>query len=297
MLNDDDIKKRLERFPEPPEVTEIRNNIKEAFKRVEFQEGPHKYFIHEDDGTVEELPSVSATVEQWEPFVDWDAKKEKKALEYGVSVEEVSRMWREKNILATNGGTGVHLYGEMCMHWFQGHPERICEVIRPQYEDGWLIPHSPKEAAALKYYEDIHNLFMDDKQSVKLWPVMPEAQVYVFKDNPFGITHRYAGTFDILHAYQTKDGKWKLAVHDWKTNASLINDYTRSIRQYMLEPFSDLINEALSHYFCQLNIYSVALQQLGYEIGDRRIIWLKDNGTYEKIPVPDMSNRIKEALQ
>ena len=31
---------------EPIEVTRIRENIKESFKRLEFQEGPHKYYIH-----------------------------------------------------------------------------------------------------------------------------------------------------------------------------------------------------------------------------------------------------------
>lgn len=297
MLNDDDIRKRLERYPEPPEVAEIRRNIQESFKRLEFQEGPHKYYVHEDDGSVDELPSVSATISKWEPYVDWDAKKEKKALELGMTVEEVSRMWREKNILATNNGTSTHLGAEMMMHWFQGHPERICDVIRPQYEDGWLIPYSQKQVAALQYYQDIYDLFMDDSKPVKLWPVMPESQVYLFKDNPWGIKYRYAGTFDVLNAYQAKNGKWKLLVFDWKTNASLTNDFTRAKHQYMLSPFDTFIDEALSHYSIQLSLYSLCLKQLGYEIADRKLLWLKDDGTYEKVTVPDLTNECIEALK
>ena len=296
MLNDDDIRKRLELYPEPPEVAEIRRNIQESFKRLEFQEGPHKYYVHEDDGTVDELPSVSATIEKWEQYVDWDAKKEKKALELGMTVEEVSRMWREKNILATNSGTGAHLYGEMCMHWFQGHPERICDVIKPQYEDGWLIPQSPKEMAALKYYEDIYDVFMDDNKPVKLWPVMPESQIYIFKNNNLGLTYRYSGTFDILHAFQAKNGKWKLAIHDFKTNASLTNDFVMSKKQMMEEPFDDMLDHAISHYTIQLSLYQLGLEQLGYEIADRKLIWLKDDGTYDKVPVPDVTDRLKNVL-
>lgn len=298
MLNDDDIRKRLELYPEPPEVVEIRRNIQESFKRLEFQEGPHKYYVHEDDGTVEELPSVSATIEKWEQYVDWDAKKEKKALELGMTVEEVSRMWREKNIISTSNGTLIHALGEAYMYFFQGKPDMMPDVIKKmQYEDGWLIPYGPKQFAAMQYYIDMYDMFMDDSKPNKLWPVMPESQVYIFKDNEFGITKRYAGTFDILHAYKAKDGKWKLAIHDWKSNASLTKDFARVKKIYMEPPFDDLIDEPLSHYFCQLSAYSCALQQLGYEVGDRRIIWLKDDGTYEKIPAPDFSDRVKMALK
>jgi hypothetical protein len=297
MLNDDDIRKRLEMYPEPPEVAEIRRNIKESFKRLEFQEGPHKYFIHEDDGTVEELCSVSGTIEKFEPYTDWDTITANYALKNGYTVEEVTRMWHETNILATNAGTGAHLYGEMYMHFIQGHPEEICDIIKPQYEDGYLLPHSPKESAAMKYYQDIHDIFMDDNKPVKLWPVMPEAQIYIFKDNPWGLKHRYAGTFDILHAFQGKDGKWKLALHDFKTNAKIVNDFIRSKKQMMEPPFEEYFDEALSHYTVQLSLYSLGLRQLGYEIADRKLIWLKDDGTYEKIPIPDITEKCIEALK
>lgn len=297
MLNDDDIKLRLERFPEPPEVSEIRNNIEKSFRNIEFLEGPHKYFIHEDDGSVEELNSVSSTVDKWIADVDWEAIKEKKAVRENVTVDYLTRLWKEKNLLATNSGTGAHLYGEMAMHWFLGHPERICDVIRPQYEEGWLLPHSPKEMAALKYYEDIHNIFMDDSKPVKIWPVMPESRIYIYKNNEWGITQRYSGTFDILHAYKASDGKWKLMVHDFKTNASLTSNFAREKKQFMKPPFDNFIDESLSHYAIQLSLYSIGLQQLGYEIVDRRLIWLKDDGTYEKVPVPDLREKCIKALQ
>ena len=296
MLNDDDIRKRLEMYPEPPEVAEIRRNIKESFKRLEFQEGPHKYFVHEDDGTIEELCSVSGTIEKFEPYTDWDTITANYALKNGYTVEEVTRMWHETNIIATNNGSLTHLFAENYMHFFQGHPEKICNIIKPQYEDGYLIPYSNKQFAAAAYYNDIHDLFIDESKPVKLWPVMPESQIYIFKDNPWGIKERYAGTFDILNAYQAKDGKWKLLIFDWKTNAKIINDFIRSKKQMMEVPFEDMFDEALQHYTVQLSLYQLGLEQLGYEVADRKIIWLKDDGTYEKISVPNVTDRCIKAL-
>ena len=148
----------------------------------------------------------------------------------------------------------------------------------------------------MQYYIDIYNVFMDDSKPIKLWPVMPESQIYIFKDNNLGLKYRYSGTFDILHAFQAKNGKWKLAIHDFKTNAQLINDFARSKKQNMLPPFEEYIDEPLSHYTIQLSLYQLGLEQLGYEIADRKLIWLKDDGTYEKVPVPDVTDKLKSVL-
>ena len=64
-----------------------------------------------------------------------------------------------------------------------------------------------------------------------------------------------------------------------------------------LYPFNDLYDESYSYYILQLSAYSLCLQQLGYEIVDRRLIWLKDDGTYEKIKLPDYTKRLREAIQ
>ena len=37
-------------------------------------------------------------------------------------------------------------------------------------------------------------------------------------------------------------------------------------------------------------------ENLGYDVIDRRIIWLKDNGEYEKIKVPYIKNKIIESF-
>ena len=43
-------------------------------------------------------------------------------------------------------------------------------------------------------------------------------------------------------------------------------------------------------YTIQLSLYQLGLQQLGYEIGDRNLLWLTDSGEYFKIDVQDVTN-------
>lgn len=295
MLNIKDIQER--NHAEPSEVSAIREHIVHSFRRLEFQEGPHIYYLHNDNGSVTTLPSVSATTHQFQPHVDWDDKAAQYALKHNMTKESVQRMWEENNIRATNNGTSTHLFGEAYMHFFMGHPERIHDVIKPQYEKGYLIPYSQKQEAVLKFYED---LFTIDN----IYPVMPEAQVYMGLTEEYGDITPYAGTFDMLFTYKANDGVWKLLLYDWKTNRELESDYNRTQQARFggnhgmaLEPFNELYDESYSYYIMQLSCYSLCLMQLGYEIADRKIVWLKDDGSYEKISVPDYTEKMRNALR
>lgn len=287
MLNIKDIKER--NHSEPPEVAEIRGKILDSFKNLEFQEGPHKYYLHSQDGSVTELPSVSSVTHQFQPFVDWDEKAEQYALKHDMTKEAVQRMWEENNVRATNNGTKTHELGEAYMYFFMGRPDDMPNSIKPQYEKGYLIPYGKKEEAVCRFYED---LFTNDR----IYPVMPEAQVYMGLNDRYAGVNPYAGTFDMLFAYKAIDGIWKLLVYDWKTNASLENDYARNFGITATGEFSDMIDEPMTYYTLQLNAYSMCLEQLGYEVADRKIIWLKQDGEYEKISVPCVSDRLASAL-
>lgn len=292
MLNIEDIKRFHRDFPEPMEIRLMRENLVKSFVGLRFDPEPHKYFVDEDGGSVE-LPSVSKVIKDFENKKDWDGIASRYARKNGMTVDQVKRMWKENNIRSTNNGTSVHLFLESYMHFFLGHPEKIDPVILPQYEDGFLIPLNQKQEAGMKYYESLYNSFYDDSVKIKVYPVMPELQMYIFKDNKFGIQRRYAGTMDILLAYQDPtDGKYKLICDDWKTNASLYNDYARNMGEFMLPPFESYIDESFSHYTAQLSSYTITLRQLGYQVPARNIVWLKDDATFERIPVNDLSNSL-----
>lgn len=282
MLNIEDVRKRLQENPEPKEVAKIRNKIKKAFNDLEFVEEGHKYYLHNNDGTKKELKSVSETIHQFEPYVDWDEKAEGCALKEGVDVSVIKRRWEENNIRATNNGTSTHLFGEM-YHWFvTNQTDKICEIIKPQYERGYLIPYGEKQVASQRYNEDLFNVH-------DMYPLMVETQIY---------TDKYAGTFDklIYYKHPTDDSKSGVIIADYKTNASLTNDYNRKNNVMMLPPFDNYIDEALSHYICQLSAYQIPLEDLGLKILARRIVWLKSDGSYEQISVPDVTQKIRNSV-
>ena len=293
MLNILDIKEKLKKKPIPKEIYDIRENIKNKFSNLEFVEDGHKYFLHYDNGDVKEMNSVSSVCHQFEPYVDWDNILINKSEKLGITKEELKRTWRENNLMSTSNGSLTHLFAESYMYFFMGEVELIPEIIKKmQYEDGYLIPYGEKQKAVAKYYED---LFKIDN----FYPIMPEAQIYIdSKDNKYGIKEDISGTFDALFGYFDKDGKINLSIRDWKTNKTLENDYNRKYRNTLLEPFNTLkfINEPKSIYTIQLSLYQLGIQQLGYKISDRKLLWLTDDGEYHKIDVSDVSEKIINKL-
>lgn len=289
MLRIDEIREKLSRIPEPVEVTQIRENILNNFNRIEFVEDVHKYYLPNINGEKEELMSVSAFIHQYEPKSDWDAITRKYAEKHGMTYEEVRRMWEENNVISTNNGTSTHLYGENFMHFVMGNDDKICDVIKPQYEKGYLIPYSNKQVAILRFFEDLFKV-------EEIFPVMPEARIYIGVGDMFqNAVIKYAGTFDMLFAIK-RGNEWKLLIYDYKTNKSLYNAYNRKNNVMMLPPFNDLIDEPMSHYAIQQSCYSLGLKQLGYDVIDRKLIWLKDDGTYGKFSLPNLENRIMNIL-
>ena len=129
---------------------------------------------------------------------------------------------------------------------------------------------------------------------------MPEAQVYMGINDEYANIRQYAGTFDMLFTYK-KDNEWQLALYDWKTNKSLQNDFNRKYGVKALSPFDNMYNESLTYYTLQLSCYSLCLQQLGYKIADRTIVWLKKdiqgNGQWETINLDDVTTELKQTLQ
>lgn len=291
MLNIIDIKKRLKENPEPPEVTETRELITESFRELEFVEDVHKYFVPQKDGTKKELPSVSSIIQQWEQKVDWNEKAELKALKLGIPTEELKKQWHENNIISTSCGSKTHFWGEQAMNMFIGRETLTKQNMPFQYtSDGYLIPYCGKEWAITKYYTDILN-------NENVYPVMPEAKIYMDYNGTIKLKTPYAGTFDILMAYRCK-GKIVFAIHDFKTNKDLYKQYARDKGIMMLPPFDsmELYDEPYGHYIIQLNCYALGLMQLGINIVDRCIIWLKDDGVYEKVKVPDITKQLMKIL-
>lgn len=269
-------KKLIKVDGEPKEVTEIRNKILKEFKDLEFIEEGHKYFLN---GV--QLPSVSEVTHK---FCQYPFDTEAQAIAYAERHGETPQHWIDKwkftNLVATTSGTLAHEYGEGLGWLRNGHPEFLPESCKPKYvkDKGWLIPTRPKENAILKFYDELHpNLHF----------VLAETKVYSNKSDVSKVNNPFCGTFDLLMWYDhpTDSSKSGLVVLDWKTNRELKKDFSREQGKFLLPPFGELYEEPLSYYTLQLNLYSLCLAGIGLPPIGARVIWLKDDGTYELIPI------------
>ena len=261
---------------EPKEVTKIRNKILKEFNDLIFIEEGHKYFLNG-----EQLPSVSEVTHH---FCAYPFDSEEQAARYAEKNGETPQYWLDKwrftNLKATTSGTLVHEFAEGLGWLRNGHPELMPKSCEPKYvkDKDWLIPTRPKEESVLKFYDELNE---------NLHFVLAETKVYSNKSDISTVRQPFCGTFDLLAWYEhpTDKSKSGLVVLDWKTNRELRKDFSRENGKFLLPPFGDLYEEPLSYYTLQLNLYSLCLAGIGLPPIAARVIWLKDDGTYELIPI------------
>lgn len=274
---------------EPKEVSDIRNKILAEFKDLQFIEDGHKYILN---GI--QLPSVSEVTHKFKVEEDFNVIAERYAEKNGETAQYWLDKWKFTNLKATTSGTLVHSYGESLGWMRNGHPELITEENKCKYikDKNWLIPTRPKEEAILKFWDEIFS-------NENIYFVLAETKVYTGKNKQLtNLKQDYAGTFDLLWYYKnpTDDSKSGLIILDYKTNGSLTNDFSRNMGKFFIEPFEDFYDEALSSYKLQLSAYQIPLEDIGLKVIGRRIIWLKDDGTYELIPIEDYTQKLRQVL-
>lgn len=269
---------------EPEEVTEIRDNILKSFSDLVFDEGPHKYYLNG-----EELPSITTVMGRYEHEKDWNGIASGYAEKNGYTAEYWLDKWKFNNLIATQTGTLVHEFGESMAYVRNGLPELITESCKVKYykEKNWLIPTRNKEKAIITFWDDMPDCYHF---------VLAEAKVYTNKNPKYQLKQPMAGTFDLLMYYKhpTDDAKSGLIIMDYKNNGSLTSKYNMEKMVMMLPPFDNFVEQAKSVYTGQLSCYQIPLEDLGYKVLGRKLIWVKDDGTYEKIDVPDVTKLIRE---
>lgn len=259
-------------------VRDCRNLVLEKFGDIKFIEESHQYFIND-----EEYTPVSNIIKEYEPEVDWDQKATDYAIKWRKNKEDVQKEWKLNNLKATISGTRTHEFGESMTNLLCGHPELICEQNKPQYieEYNTMVPTYPKEEAVKKFYDELES---------NLHPIGAE---FKLSSKFIRDALKICGTCDLLFYDSEKDG---YVIGDWKTNKSLIKDYNRTNNVRMTGCMSKFIDEPLSHYTLQFNIYQRMLESIGLKIIDRVLIWLKDDGTYERIYIDKIPDNILDKI-
>ena len=275
---------------EPHIVTETREKILKAFEDLEYYEEGHKYLLHGQEITL----SVSGVGHRFirEPFNE-KLQAARYAQKHGKTAEYWIKQWKCNSFRATTLGTKTHAYGESLGYLKAGHPELICPMIRPQYNEtyNYLAPIHPQEDAVLKFMDELPGSYH---------LVLNETKVYSGKnpDASKNLKELICGTFDMLYYYDGDGNPSKAGfmILDYKTNACLYSDYNRKFSKTLLPPFSNMIEEDLSLYTIQLSLYALMLEDIGIPIIDRKIVWLTNDGTYEIISVPDVSDKLRKFL-
>ena len=64
----------------------------------------------------------------------------------------------------------------------------------------------------------------------------------------------------------------------------------------LLPPFDDFYEEDYGLYVIQLNLYALMLEDIGLPVIARKIVWLKDDGTYQIVDTPEVSDILRSVL-
>lgn len=148
-------------------MEKIKQDIKNFFKDLSFEEDTHKYYINNEP--VEK--SVSILIKDFHLPFDKYGKSLNKAKELGITQEEVLLDWKNKADIAIKQGNQAHLFGEL--YTFN-------RTLRPQ---------SQYDIAIMKFWRDLPKYIV---------PVFTEAQMYHKKK-------KYAGTADtVLYNLKTE---------------------------------------------------------------------------------------------
>lgn len=274
---------------EPLEVTEARKYVLESFKDLQFFEEGHRYILNGKD-----LPSVSGIGHRYlsRPF-DADKQAILYAEKHGGTPGYWKDQWTCNSFRATTLGTKTHEFGESLAYLMAGHPEFIRPSILPQYlkEKNYLADIHPKESAVRLFLNELPSCYH---------LVLNETKVYSGKNvvASQNLKEQICGTFDMLYWYDGNGNPDKagFVIFDYKTNSNLVNDYNRQNGIMLLPPFNDFYQESLGEYTIQLSLYALMLEDIGLKIIDRKLIWLKDDGTYEKVSVPDITQLLRNTL-
>lgn len=172
--------------------------------------------------------------------------------------EEILKSWKEKADNACSEGTKTHKFAEI-----YGFSKK-------------LKPSSGFEKAIVKLWSELPKHII---------PVLPELQMYHKK-------YLFGGTLDLLLYDTIQEG---YIIGDYKTNKDLFKNYRG---QTLKDEFSFLLQNSFNIYQLQLSLYQILLEQLSdIRVIKRKIIWVKNDGSYELLDTKDYTNELKEFLK
>lgn len=255
-------------------ITYANGLLEDSTKGLIFDPEEHKYFLGE-----KEIPSVSSIVNYYAPFdtegIALRCSKNPRHEHFGKSVEEILGIWDEKKKEAADAGTQVHAFGEACCLYRQGRMDEIDEEYKDRITTLGFEARIPKEEAAARWWDDL-DLY-------RYVVVAKETRIV----NP---SLCYAGTFDLL-LYDMESKSYLL--RDYKTNEDLFKFYGNMLKA----PLNMIRANDAGKYTLQQNLYKLQLKNIGINVSDMSLLWLKQDGLYQEVHLQDYDTLIAYAMQ
>ncbi len=127
------------------------------------------------------------------------------------------------------------------------------------------------------------------KAAKRFFDELPLYYEIIFKElRMYSREFKYAGTSDLILLDKRTN---TLVIADFKTNKDLWKSY-----QMLQGKFSHLEQNNFNKYQLQLSYYQIMLEQSGYKVSNRVLIWLKPDGTYELHCTKDLTKDLKCCL-
>lgn len=227
------------------------------FSDLRFDSQRHLYFV---DGV--NYPSVSSIVESFAPKFNPSSRMLDAC---------VAKVKREEGLVLTV---------QQLQHKWQTINKTACDLGTETHTfmenfSGLQTPRTPQEKAGIEYIKDLRGKYIIN---------LKELRCYSKK-------YRFAGTMDL--PLQVVGKEWYVVViDDYKTNGDLFKAY-----DYMYPPFEYLESTPFNKYQIQLSLYHIMLEEAGLEVINRRIVYLKADGTYKTYNLYDFTSVLKEVLK
>jgi len=257
--------KHLFEMTAPTQLARLNVHPRDEF--ITFDEGPHIYTVHGKQG----YTSVTTIVHQNFPHFDSEGTvnnilKGRKIHDpsykyYGMTKEEILKMWADKGLRASTAGTKMH-YAIEC------------------YYNGMDVKDDSVE---FSYFKKFVADFPDLKPYRTEWMVYYEEL-------------KISGSIDMI--FENPDGT--LLIYDWKRCESIDNENDFG-QYSATPCLSHLPHTNYWHYSLQLNIYKKILEEkYGKKVVGLYLVRIHPDSvtkTYERIEVADLDKEVSELFE
>lgn len=243
----------------------FREKIEGAFSDLIFDEEKHLYFIKRD-GRYKNLKSVSKKVESHAPKFNPNLRIGNSTL-IELSARKTSRL----------EGKEVTPH-ELERRW-QLLNQTACDLGHKVHDflehfTGIETPYLPQEKAGVQFLRDHMGQYRIEIKELRTY------------SERYGI----AGTMDL--PLEILDGSGELIIADYKTNGDLFKSYDN-----LLPPFDFLQSTPYNKYQLQLSYYQILLEEKGFKIRERWLVYLMADATYKVYKLNDFTQDLRELME